>query len=99
MKTKSESNDIAEVSKKVEHYPTPWFIDEDENGDRIIVDSLEGGLIIARQPNEANAAFIVRAVNSHEELLEAMKNCLEYDNKEIIKDTLREAISRAEGDL
>jgi len=50
---------------------------------------------------KANAKFIVRAVNSHEELLEACKNMLTYLETEEMKDLdlnkARSAIARAEG--
>jgi hypothetical protein len=71
--------------KRSEHTPTPWVLEYPHNGNvRIIasngtdiatVDGFVGGL-----KNEANAAFIVRAVNSYEALTEqnqAMQKALE----------------------
>jgi hypothetical protein len=58
------------------------------------------------EENEANAEFIVRACNVHEELLKAAKNALYKLNTDIVRQDLeqsieetelREAIVKAEG--
>jgi hypothetical protein len=58
------------------HTPTPWLLGNDREtiiatDDDIVVDC---GIRRAEEA-EANAAFIIRAVNCHEELLDAVK-CL-----------------------
>ncbi len=54
------------------HTPTPWFIQtkQDENG---LVQILHNHCAIAHEVTPVNAAFIVRAVNAHEELLAHLK--------------------------
>lgn len=63
---------------KPTHTPTPWRISECTNGDIYIgghewaakmVDKVD----FTTMPKEANAAFIVRAVNAHEELVQTAK--------------------------
>lgn len=63
-----------------QHTPTPWIYDrvtsqiwDDEK--RAIVDMDYGDLL--PDTDVANAAFIVKAVNSHEHLLEGLKTALE----------------------
>lgn len=79
---------------KVEHTPTPWHIHDriyeiaDTNtyqcqpdDETIQVKTIKAGLDdIAYVPvgDEANAALIVRAVNSHEALVEALKGLFEH---------------------
>ena len=57
------------------HTPTPWAIFKagigEENGDGIASLWREG------EEREANAALIVRAVNSHDELVKALKSLVE----------------------
>jgi hypothetical protein len=58
------------------HTPTPWILYERKNGPDILANGgdeliVEGGH--AGQDWEANAAFIVRAVNAHDNLLFALK--------------------------
>lgn len=83
MKTKAETT---EASPK--HTPTPWATDG-----RMIVQDAEGRKFFSGQPyiadclvsahyredgsTGANARFIVRAVNSHEALLAALKDAAE----------------------
>lgn len=62
---------------EVKHTPTPWEVSRTHSADWIVA---AGELIaICEETNEqktsaiANAAFIVRAVNSHEDLLGALK--------------------------
>ena len=56
------------------HTPTPWKVREQTNGWMDIVWDRKDGLItestIVRLSNKANAAFIVRAVNAHEEMVD-----------------------------
>lgn len=54
------------------HTPTPWFI---KNG-QLKGQGLTTGVLYGGNPTElwrANAAFIVKAVNCHEELVEALQ--------------------------
>ena len=63
------------------HTPTPWIVSEDgatikskwitSFGTPIMVAELSG-YIIGNRVQKANAEFIVRAVNAHEELVEAL---------------------------
>lgn len=72
------------------HTPTPWFVAKCFSGDscwcRLIVSApaptlpngdykLEDCVIASGSVGEANAAFIVRAVNAHEGLVRALKLC------------------------
>lgn len=71
--------------RKTAHTPTPWEIRDVPSRERFkITDST--GYTIAEMPSypiiekeEANAAYIVRAVNAHEALLEALEQCLTLD--------------------
>jgi hypothetical protein len=61
------------------HSPLPWRISN--QGDKFSIKSRDE-LFIVSQLGMANAQFIVRACNAHEELLEAMKKVEEmiYDS-------------------
>ncbi len=60
------------------HTPTPWkqspdFMIEGKNGDYVCrMDASEG------RQHHANAAFIVKAVNAHNELVGRLEACLAY---------------------
>ena len=56
------------------HTPRPWTISERRIGSEYVITA--PGAIIGRICGEANARFVVRACNSHEELLEAAKALL-----------------------
>jgi len=93
MKTKS----IKQESTTAKHTPTPWSRYKNAahgpEGDCVFVCN---GI---DSPNDANAEFIVRAVNSHEALLAAAKDAIEYCSDLIgpaIAQRLREAIAQAE---
>lgn len=59
--------------------------------------SVGGGKLIGTILHDADAAFVVRAVNSHEELLAACKWCLKYCNLGIQKaDEVGALIAKAE---
>lgn len=100
------------IKPKEVHTPTPWtskhpsyYSDDAEH----ILAPMPGqeGLVIASYVLPANAAFIVKAVNSHADLLEACKftvekyDCLNSgyapteDSEEIT--LMRKAISKAQG--
>lgn len=60
------------------HTPTPWVLDDDGDGDYKII-SEEGRLIAVETsyypiaPSVEDAAHIVKCVNMHDELVEALK--------------------------
>lgn len=100
---------------KPAHTPTPWRIRkgswECESGYQIASKADEDGFgnVIGYSRMETNAAFIVRAVNSHEELIEAAQNALNVlaglavghlnsikpDSRAILM--LREVLAKTEG--
>jgi hypothetical protein len=111
------------VKTKTQHTPTPWkLVDCGENnaghprieiqGDNVKIADLWGkfGSREWNQEMNANGELIVRAVNSHEALLEAAKNMRDNINAEqssggmenytenfvIAFDDLEKAISKAE---
>jgi len=64
------------------HTPTPWKLGKAPDGKTTIQATDEIGLHLFEQTFQgsianANAAFIVRAVNAHQELLDAAKEALE----------------------
>jgi len=89
------------------HTPTPWGWESLENRVRIegngyCVAIMQKGM--DRQTTEANAAFIVRAVNSHEELLDVMRFIIEMNEKTGAERNMpvairlaKKAIAKAEG--
>lgn len=97
----------------MEHSPTPWKIGDTFtksifSGDTLIVGTYNTYSDI---PAEANARFIVKAVNCHDYLVELLQGYIEhFDNpywsdlavKEWLDDTwipeVRQALSRAEGE-
>jgi hypothetical protein len=68
-----------------EHTQTPWFVVRNDDGDLSLGTSLDDPWYIAAMclgcdgdevkvdPAEANAAFIAKAVNSHDALVEALR--------------------------
>lgn len=82
---------IVEVST---HTPTPWKLDGtmvyDTEGHYVAKVSVEEGT--------ANAAYIVRAVNAHEELLRALKHlAARMPNSEKENEWINDIIAKAEG--
>lgn len=60
-----------------EHTPTPWCAVKYESGWALIGPTSDDKIARVEKTNgHANAAFIVRAVNAHEELLAALKETL-----------------------
>jgi len=89
----------------MEHTPTPW----ENRGYYVVANGMHVAECLPRQKPqvkecEANAAFIVRAVNSHEELIGALKftNAVLSQNKVfpddllLIKNELLKALAKAE---
>jgi hypothetical protein len=97
------------------HTPTPWkvaYVWQSETvGAKIWKCKIETGQELYCPANsigatkeiaEANAAYIVRAVNSHEQMLAMLKHLvsLDYDdtdNLESLKESAHELIAKAEG--
>jgi len=94
---------------KSKHTPTPW----NQNGRHIDAD--KGNYLIASvrtidDTDMANAAFIVKACNAHDMLLNALQKCLEAANAheckalhsgklhEVVQEYAREALAAAKGD-
>jgi hypothetical protein len=97
-------------TQTVQHTPTPWreagIKPKDEGPLTALVGDInEESVHIGTIRSKEDAAFIVRAVNSHEELLGALKGArmllvgLPVDCKPMqhAYDLIDEAISRAEG--
>ena len=95
---------------KPQHTPTPWKVWENEiwESDDIIIHILKprhkNGQITKESLSEAkaNAAFIVKSVNNHDALLEALKIALEalepLENEiaETAKDAIQTALAQVE---
>lgn len=70
-------------TENTEHTPTPWedVIKEDKYGQELLIvhgtDDEYSEVICGAFSNPANAAFIVKACNLHDELVEALKDLLE----------------------
>jgi len=69
------------------HTPTPWKLDTGPRTGSLCITSGEGSWICGQLDNDgdpqnkANAALIVRAVNSHEELVKALDGTLRLIRK------------------
>lgn len=85
-----------------QHTPTPWFT---TGGD--LIQAKDAGCALLRmmsasQEKEANAAFIVKAVNNHEELLSILSELIDlrgqinYDS--VIWNEAIEAVNKAKGE-
>lgn len=111
-----DANDDTSVFKgrcicpKPTHTPTPWTQEKARywkllsEGKHFMSVSFPSG-VSDELTNSANAAYIVRAVNSHEELLEALKQLANVTNQKgmnrvvvnSIVDRAWKAIAKAEG--
>lgn len=93
------------------HSPIPWTVREAKDGSQWIEAKDEAVAHLDYQDlrrNRADAQFIRRAVNSHAELLEAIKGLLEFGIPSVedgwkyqrisAVDKLRKAIAKAEGE-
>jgi hypothetical protein len=95
------------AQRNAAHTPTPWKVDicspkHDQKG---ITIQTQGGIVIAHiqwqldDSEKANAAYIVRAVNCHEEFLELMKYIIAHEgniNYQTMFEYLKKAIAKAE---
>ncbi len=78
------------MNLKPAHTPSPWEIG--------LLGYLRGPNNENILENPANAAYIVRAVNAHEELVDLVKQALEQGNMPIEWDRLAEEVmARVEG--
>ncbi len=82
---------------KPRHTPTPWTHNPEMSDSSI---SGPNG-VVARALHSWDAAFIVRAVNAHEELLEALKALRNRANQTCgatdLMEQINQAIAKAEG--
>lgn len=89
---------ITKGANKMKHTPTKWK----SIGKKVIdargftVADCDFSFSNTKYSNEANAEFIVHAVNMHSELVQALINLLAFPQNESIKDMARKAISQAE---
>ena len=86
------------IKKEVGHTMGPWKIDINERVGGFAIDgNTTSPRSICLVENEADAQFIVKACNSHEELLTGAKELLNLINnsEKIIK--LEQIIKKAEG--
>jgi hypothetical protein len=90
---------MKENKAKPAHTPTPWTFDSCKTVRLLSLDhKIEiGSLWLKTEQAETDAAFIVRAVNSHEELLETLKAARRELNDSHRYDYIDEAIAKAEG--
>jgi len=78
------------------HYPSPWKSLGDDHNTWIETEHQDQVCVLTLPDNEANAAFIVKAVNAHDKLLAAVKMVFEAaddggDMNDIDWDLLRDA--------
>lgn len=99
---------MTDKTESKQHTPTPWHYDGEfiRTGDTRFSLSARPLEVIAEVKDsenwEANAGFIVRAVNSHEALLKIAKSIYDYDCKmgrlpKVICEQLGRAIAQSEG--
>jgi hypothetical protein len=91
----------ANMKPQSTHTPTPWHSDlSTVHGPEIDAEYQEKQ-IVCSVINKADAAFIVRAVNAHEELIAMSKGLLGYATSHGMSDDLflkyQAVIARAEG--
>ncbi len=83
--------------KPAAHTPTPWIVD----GNAIRDEAKFCLALVEKNNRSANAAYIVKCVNAHEELLAACKEALDWMLPEFrdadVTYKLEIAIAKAEG--
>ena len=84
------------------HTPTPWSVDATRLGIMAGYQSIaqafrdKNKTIADREAEaQANAAFIVRACNAHEQLASALLDCLSYVEEGWLKERVRAALRAA----
>lgn len=94
-------------ANEVKHTPTPWHLQSnfawsDESKDRgaVFECHLVTGTHVPEDQNKANAAYIVRAVNAHEELIGLLKRIAQSVGCSglggSLPEEIRQAIAKAE---
>lgn len=58
--------------ENAQHTPVPWFLTDGHNAGNIWA-SIDGDKLIIANASAEDAAFIVKAVNCHDDLLEALR--------------------------
>lgn len=92
------ANELAENYNREhsDHTPTPWYKSEDSLGIASIhhdsSKEFEPTFTIADRVNKQDAAFIVRAVNSHESLLGILKELVKSSDFEFVERSLRDKV-------
>lgn len=85
------------------HTPTPWQLKDHNRGALWVEDGM--GVAIAElpdwlpevfNPRAANAALIVRSVNAHEALVDALARLLTWPDNEHVKAQARDALALAQ---
>ena len=61
---------------QTQHTATPWYIPQTSNTGCMILDKTKGNKITIPYRSE-DAAYIVKAVNSHEDLISMLNECLD----------------------
>ena len=86
---------------KPQHTPTPWKYENHEiwGKNQNIAEIHNSKSIFADGEPEANAEFIVRAVNSHEDLVFGIKNAIVMldETAPMVAIELRKVLAKAEG--
>lgn len=81
-------NDMNETNEQTQHSPLPWYLDgahvyspRSETNLRqppVAICNNTHGLGEAGETDRANAQYIVKAVNNHQALVDALDACAEY---------------------
>lgn len=78
---KTNKQERSGMENEVRHTPTPWKFTPIESWGNMAVLSIsdaDGKEVVHNTTSVKTAELIVRAVNSHEELISALKQALEY---------------------
>lgn len=86
------------MSNKIEAYPRPWHVGPYYKTD---IETSKGRAAVGYPEHttqgEANAEFVVRAVNAHDALVRLMQECEEFEPELPVQ--IRDALKRAKGAL
>lgn len=89
------------TQKEVKHVPTPWYSTQVDNGHIIQSAKINEDNYVGKCDYPEDAQFIVKCVNSHYQLLEALREAIEMIESNITdKDNinyLKKVIQQAEG--
>lgn len=93
------------------HTPTPWFLSGPHNDGSAGIyttanPSVDSSVAAFSDVGEANAAFIVRACNAHDELVAALENTLQFakacqhmSEDKLMRQAIQHDIDKAEAAL